>query len=76
MEIITLTVGSYTGTAEINWFDENKWSTAHYEAFITVPFQDSSWENLFVYDKVDVLYAMEKAKQCLEMALLRCTLCG
>ena len=75
METIILTVGSHTGTADIRWFDENKWSVAHYEVFITVPFQDSSWQNLFVYDKLQVLDAMEKAKQQLEMALLRCTLC-
>ena len=76
MEIIKLTVNGYTGTAEVKWFDKNNWSVAHYEAFISVPFKNSSWENLFVYDKLEVLEAMENAKQHLEMALLSCTLCG
>lgn len=76
MEIIKLMVNRFTGTAEIKWFEENQWSVAHYEAYISVPFQKCSWENLFVYDKLEVSDAIEKAKQHLKMALLSCTLCG
>ena len=54
---ITLKVDGHTGTAEVKWIEENQWSVAHYEAFISVPFQNSRWENLFVYDK-------EKLSEC------------
>ena len=76
MEKITLTVDGLTGTAEIKWIEENQWSVAHYEAFISVPFQNSRRENLFVYDKEKLAEATEKAKEYLEMTLSRCTLCG
>lgn len=76
METITLTVDGHTGTAEIKWIAENQWSVAHYGAFISVPFQNGRWENLFVYDKEKLSEAIEKAKEHLEMALSRCTLCG
>lgn len=75
MEKITLTIEGYTGTAEIKWIPENKWSVAHYEAFISVPFQDAKWTNIFVYDEKQIEEATEKAKQYLETALSRCTLC-
>lgn len=73
--LITLTVGNYTGTAEIKWIKETPYTSAHYGAFITVPFQDSRWENLFVYAKDNLSEAIEKGKCYLEMALSRCTLC-
>ena len=76
MEKIMLAVEGRTGVAEIKWIEENQWNVAHYEAFILVPFQNSRWENLFVYDKEKLAEAREKAKQYLEMALSRCTLCG
>ena len=76
MEKITLTVEDHTGTAKIEWIAENQYSVAHYAAFISVPYQNSRWENLFVYDKDKLSEAMEKAKQYLEMVLSRCTLCG
>ena len=76
MEKITLKVDGHTGTAEVKWIEENQWSVAHYEAFISVPFQNSRWENLFVYGKEKLAEATEKAKQYLEMDLSRCTLCG
>ena len=63
MEIITLTVDGLTGTAEIKWIVENQWSVAHYGAFISVPFQNGRWENLFVYDKEKLSEAIEKAKE-------------
>lgn len=55
---------------------ENQWSVAHYEAFISVQFKNARWKNLFVYDKEKITDAEKKAKEYLEMALLRCTLCG
>lgn len=76
MEIITLTIDGYTGKAEIKWFEENQWSVAHYEAFLSVPFQNSKWINLFVYNKEKLTEAIGKAKQYLEIGLSRCTLCG
>lgn len=76
MEKIALTIEDNTGTAKIEWIAENQYSMAHYAAFISVPYQNSRWENLFVYDKNKLPVAKEKAKQYLEMALLRCALCG
>lgn len=76
MEKITLTIENNTGTAEIKWIAENQYSVAHYAAFISVPYQNSRWENLFIYDKDKLPEAIEKAKQYLEMDLSRCTLCG
>ena len=73
---ITLKIDGYTGTAEVKWIEETQWSIAHYEAFISVPFQNSRWENLFIYSKEKLTEATEKAKQYLEMALSHCTLCG
>ena len=75
MERITLKVNETIGSAEIRWVEENQWGVAHYEAFISVPFQNSGWENLFIYSKEKLTEATEKAKQNLEMALSRCTLC-
>lgn len=74
MKTITLTVDGNTGTAEIKWVEENKFSVAHYVALISVPFQNGRTENLFVYDKEKIAEATEKAENYLEMALSRCTL--
>ena len=73
--MVTMTVEGYTGTAEIKWIPENQWSVAHYEAFISVPFQGAKWTNLFVFNKEQIETAEQKAKEYLEMALSRCTLC-
>ena len=64
----------FKGTAKIKWVKENKWSAAHYEALITVPFKNSHWENLFVYNKDNINTAIKKAKEILEYHLSRCTL--
>ena len=74
MKTITLTVDGNTGTAEIKWVEENKFCAAHYVAFVSVPFQRSQTENLFVYDKEKIAEAIDKARSYLEMALSRCTL--
>lgn len=63
----------YTGTAEIKWMPQDEWNVAHYSAFITVPFQDSRWVNLFIFDEREISKALEKAKNVLEYALQRCT---
>ena len=75
MERITLKVNGNIGSAEIRWVEKNQWGVAHYEAFISVPFQNSGRENLFIYSKEKLTEATEKARQYLEMALSRCTLC-
>lgn len=74
-EIIKLEVDGNIGTAEIKWIQDNEYSVAHYAAFISVPFQDSRWEHLFIYDKVDLGSAKAKAEDYLKSALQRCTLC-
>lgn len=74
-EIIKLEVDGYTGTAEIKWIPDNGYNVAHYAAFISVPFQDSRWEHLFIYDKADLEGAKAKAENYLKSALQRCTLC-
>ena len=75
MSKITLEKNGLKGSAEITWIEKNQYSVAHYGVFISVPYQDSRWENLFVYDKKQIRHAEQKAKECLEMALSRCTLC-
>ena len=74
-EIIKLEVDGHTGTAEIKWISDNEYSVAHYAAFISVPFQDSKWEHLFIYDEADLEGAIAKANVYLETTLQRCTLC-
>lgn len=77
MPIIEITDDrGYTGTAKVEWIEKNQYSVGHYEAFISVPYQNSRWENLFIYDREKASDATEKAKQLLELYLLRCTLCG
>ena len=49
-EIIKLEVCGHTGTAEIKWIPDNEYDVAHYAAFISVPFKDSRWQHLFIYD--------------------------
>lgn len=73
---IEITINGRNGIAEVKWIQESEYSIAHYAAFISVPFQDSRWENLFVYNKNELDKAVDKAKVYLEMALERCTLCG
>ena len=75
IEIIKLEVDGHTGTAEIKWIPDNEYGVAHYAAFISVPFQDSRWEHLFIYDKADLDSAKAKAEKYLKSDLQRCTLC-
>ena len=74
-EIISLEVNGHTGTAEVEWIPDNGYNVAHYGAFISVPYQNSKWEHLFIYDKADLEGAKAKAKVYLEIALQRCILC-
>lgn len=69
---ITITK-QYTGTAKVKWIPENRWSVGHYEAFICVPFKDTFWESLFVYDKENLDEAVEKAAKWLDYHLEHCT---
>lgn len=73
---IEMIINGYKGTAEVRLIQKSEYSVAHYAAFISVPFQDSRWENLFVYNKNKLDEAVDKAKDYLEIALERCTLCG
>lgn len=72
---IRLEINGYSGTAEVKWVRDDKYNVAHYGAFISVPFQDSEWVHLFVYDKCELDVAIGKARDYLECALQRCTLC-
>lgn len=74
-EIISLEVNGHTGTADVKWITGSIYSIGHYGAFISVPFKDSEWIHLFVYDKCDLDVAIDKARDYLECALQRCTLC-
>ena len=73
---IEMVINGRKGIAEVKWIQESEYSAAHYAALISVPFQNSRWENLFVYNKNELDEALDKAKEYLEMALERCTLCG
>lgn len=73
---IEMVINGRKGIAEVKWISESEYSLAHYAAFISVPYQNSRWEDLFVYDKNKLDEAVDKAKAYLEMALKRCTLCG
>ena len=73
---ITLEVGGHTGTAELIWKPASKYGLAHYEAFITVPYQDSRYEHLHIYKELDREYAMTLSRCILESALQDCMLCG
>ena len=71
---IEMTVNGYSGSAEIEWIPDNKYSVAHYESLISVPFKNCRFENLFIYDKNKLDEAIEKAKRYLRSELQRCTL--
>lgn len=43
--------GKFAASVKVEWIPESKHSAAHYAAFISVPFKDSRWHNLFVYDR-------------------------
>lgn len=73
---IEMIINGHNGVAEVRWIPESEYSLAHYAAFISVPYQNSRWENLFVYDKNELDEAIDKAKVYLEITLKRCTLCG
>ena len=76
MKRIEMELNGHLVIATVKWVPDNKWSVAHYEVFLSVPFQNSKLDSLFVYDKEQLELAIEKAKQRLEMELARCTLCG
>lgn len=63
----------FEGSVKVQWIKENQWSVAHYEAFVAVPFQDTQWVNLFVYNKEELNEAISKAKEVLVDKLSRCT---
>ena len=71
---INLTANGHKGHAGIKWIPENQYGVAHYEAFITVPFQDSRWVHLYIFNKEDINEAFAKAWEHLTGALERCTL--
>lgn len=72
---VKTTLNNLRGEAEVMWLEANEYNAAHYEAFISVPYQPSRWVNLFISDKHHVKEAMDKAQKYLELALQRCTLC-
>ena len=73
MQIISIVDGN-KGTANVRWIEETQYSSAHYEALISVPYQSDRWVNLFVYDKDNDDEAVQQAEGYLKSALLRCTL--
>lgn len=77
---IEMTVNGHKGNAEVKWFPEH-WDydqqctrQGEYKVFISVPFQDSRWESLFVFDENKREVAIEKAYDHLNSTLKRCTL--
>jgi hypothetical protein len=75
MKKITLTINERTGTALVKWCLTDQWNDGHYEALITVPYKDSRWESLFIYDEEALDKALDKALQELKSALLHCGMC-
>jgi hypothetical protein len=75
MKKITLTVNGRTGTALVKWSPKDQWSDGHYEVLITVPYKDSRWESLFIYDEEKLAEAMSKATEYLRDALSYCGMC-
>jgi hypothetical protein len=71
---INMTVNGQSGTAEVVWVPDSIYNVAHYEVLLSVPFQDSRWEHLFIHDKSKLDEAIEKAKENLKFRLQRCTL--
>ena len=74
--IVMKNVQGNVGFAEIRWIPDNEHSVAHYDALISVPFQKCRWENLFVYERMDLEKVKEKTKMYLEIALDCCTFCS
>ena len=72
--VVYVESNGYRGNGEIKWVDDG-YNVPHYNAFITVPFQNSRWCNLGVYEKGAISKAIERCKEEVEMALNRCTLC-
>lgn len=73
--VIELEVNGNTGIAEVSWIPTDQYNVAHYGAFISVPYQSSRWVHLFIHNKSDLDGAIAKAKDYLQSALERCTLC-
>ena len=63
------------GNASVEWIEENQYGVGHYAVLISVPYQNSKWENLFIFNRNDGKLAMQKAEERLRSALMRCTLC-
>ena len=63
------------GNASLEWVEENQYGVGHYAVFLSVPYQNAKWENLFIYNKNEGKLAMQKAEERLRSALMRCTLC-
>ena len=72
--VVRVEHNGYKGVGEIKWINDG-YNVPHYSAFISVPFQNSRWCNLGVYEKGAISKAIERCKEEVEMALDRCTLC-
>ena len=72
--VVRVEYNGYNGKGEIKWINDG-YNMPHYSAFISVPFQNSRWCNLGVYEKGAISKAIERCKEEVEMALDRCTLC-
>lgn len=72
--VVYVESNGYRGKGEIKWINDG-YNVPHYSAFISVPFQNSRWNNLGVYEKDAITKAIERCKEEIEMALDRCTLC-
>ena len=72
--VVCIGQNGYKGTGEIKWVNDG-YNVPHYNAFISVPFQNSRWCNLGIYEKGAISKAVARCKEEVELALNRCTLC-
>lgn len=72
---IILEYDGLKGNASLEWIEENQYGVGHYAVLLSVPYQNTKWENLFIYNKNEGKLAMQKAEERLRSALMRCTLC-
>lgn len=63
----------YTGTADVIFVKNDGYNVPHYSANIVVPFQNPM--NVYLHGCKSLEQAISKAKEHLEYALSRCTLC-
>lgn len=75
MTKFTVSNGNYDANVCVRWIPDNQYNVAHYNAFITVPFQDSNNVHLYVFNKSELDVAIDKATEYAKMFLSRCTLC-